>query len=59
MRRKKILEALKEWLADNKGKYLDHQSWLGDTEGGFYSQDTFDFKKLLEEIDAFHEQFKP
>ncbi len=53
-----MLEALKKWLADRKGNYLDHQSWLGDTEGGFYSQDTFDFEKMLEEIDAFHEQFK-
>lgn len=49
---------LKAHLAEKKANYVEHSSWNGDTEGGFYDTDEFDFDKLCVEIDAFSESFK-
>jgi hypothetical protein len=54
----RFVKMLKAHLSDKKDNYLEHDSWLGDTESGFYSQDTFDFDALLKEIDKFSETFK-
>lgn len=53
-----VFGKLKEWLKERKEKYVEHRSWVGDTESGFYSTDEFDMDKLLAEIDAFSEQLK-
>lgn len=53
-----FVKCLKEHLTENQGEFVEHLSWLGDTEGGFYSEDRFDFDKLLAEIDKFSESFK-
>lgn len=53
----KFVEGLKQRLADNKDNYLEHRSMLGDTEGGFYSTDEFEFEKLIAEIDKFSAEF--
>lgn len=50
--------ALKQRLSDNKGNYINHWSMMGNTEGGFYSTDEFDFDNLLKEIDDFSAEFK-
>lgn len=55
---KDIFEKLKAHLRKKQSNYLVHNSWLGDTEGGFYSTDEFDFNKLCEEIDAFSLELK-
>lgn len=54
----KFLEGLKKHLKDHQAEFNEHHSWCGDTEGGFYDQDIFDFDKLIAEIDKFSESFK-
>lgn len=53
-----FVEQLKKRLGDSQGKYNHHWSMLGDTQGGFYSADEFDFDALLKEIDTLSEEFK-
>lgn len=55
---KDIFERLKAHLRDKQKNYVEHNSWNGDTEGGFYDTDDFDFDKLCAEIDAFAEELK-
>ena len=55
---KLFIDGLKRHLGENKSNYVEHNSWLGDTESGFYSADEFDFDALLKEIDKFSESFK-
>ena len=52
-----FVEKLKARLDQNKGNYLDHNSWIGDTESGFHSEDRFDFDALIKEIDKFSAEF--
>ena len=52
-----FVEQLKQRLADTQGNYNEHHSWCGNTEGGFYDTDEFDFDALLKEIDTFSEEF--
>lgn len=54
----KFVEALKKRIRDNGANYFQHHSWLGDTEGGFYDVDEFDFDALLKDIDEFSASFK-
>lgn len=53
----KFVEGLKQRLAENKDNYLEHLSMAGDTEGGFYEQDLFNFENLIAEIDKFSAEF--
>ena len=53
-----FVEKLKERLKNNQGNYNEHHSWCGNTEGGFYDTDKFDFDALMKEIDTFSEEFK-
>jgi hypothetical protein len=53
-----MLEKLKGWLREKQPNYVEHFSMAGSTEGGFYSDDVFDFDKLCAEIDAFGGQLK-
>lgn len=55
---KEFAEKLKEHLRENQTEFHEHHSWCGDTEGGFYDEDVFDFDKLLAEIDKFSATFK-
>ena len=52
-----FIEQLKKRLKDSQGNYLEHHSMCGDTEGGFYDTDEFDFDALLKEIDTFSAEF--
>lgn len=54
----KFAEALKKRLKDNQKKFHQHYDMMGDTEGGFYEQDDFDFDAMLKEIDEFAAEFK-
>lgn len=53
-----VFAKLKEWLRERQSNYVEHSSWNGDTESGFYDLDEFDFEKLCEEIDAFSKDLK-
>ncbi len=53
-----LIRKLKEHLKNSQYKYVDHNSWLGDTETGFFTADTFDIDKLMLEIDDFCEEFE-
>ncbi len=46
-------EALKQHINENKDVWLHHYSMLGDTQGGFYSQDDVDLEALNKMIDDF------
>lgn len=50
--------ALKGHLHKNQQEFVEHLEMCGDTEGGFYDEDLFDFDKLCAEIDRFAVQFK-
>lgn len=52
------LQALKDHLRQNKENFVFHNSWCGDTEGGFYATDDFDMEKLCKEIDSFGESLR-
>jgi hypothetical protein len=54
----KFVESLKKHLEENKSKYVEHDSWCGCTESGFYETDDFDMDKLMAEIDEFSKTFK-
>lgn len=54
----KFVEKLKQHLTENKNKYAEHHSWMGDTESGFYDTDEFDMDELLKQIDEFSATFK-
>ena len=54
----RFVEALKKRLAENKANFVSHHSWCGNTEGGFYDTDEFDFDNLMKEIDEFSAEFK-
>jgi hypothetical protein len=49
---------LKERLRENIENYVEHNSWMGDTERGFYSTDELDFDKLCAEIDKLGEEIR-
>lgn len=55
---KEMLEKLKAWLKEHQSNYHQHYDMMGDTEGGFYEQDDFDFEALMREIDAFSDSMK-
>ena len=53
-----FVELLKQHLRDHKDQYIEHNSWNGNTESGFYATDDFDMGKLLAQIDAFTAWFQ-
>ena len=55
---KELLGKLRKHLIENKSNYVEHHSWLGDTEGGFYSEDEFSIGKLCDEIDNFEKMLE-
>lgn len=52
------IQKLKDWLLEKKANYVTHYDMMGDTEGGFYETDEFNFDDLLKEIDAFSAAMK-
>lgn len=55
---KDLIEKLKEHLRNRQEMYVEHHSWCGDTEMGFYSTDDFDIDQLMKEIDVFAASFQ-
>jgi hypothetical protein len=53
-----FIEKLKLHLELRKPLYHEVNSWGGNSETGFYTEEHFDFDKMLEEIDAFSATFK-
>lgn len=56
--RSTLLNRLKEWLRERQGSYVHVNDWCGDTEGGFYTETTFDFDDLCKQIDEFGEELR-
>lgn len=49
---------LKKHLSEKTEDWLDHNSWNGDTEGGFYTTNEVDLEKLFLCIDEFGAQLR-
>jgi len=50
-----VLERLKIWLTNRQDKFVQVDSWVGDTEAGFHDEVHFDMDDLLAQIDEFGE----
>lgn len=55
---KEFIEKLKVHLRAKRSVYVEHNSWNGDTEMGFYETDNFDIEKMMTEIDEFSASFQ-
>jgi len=55
---KAFVAALKAHLTDNSHRFYQVNDMAGDTEGGFYTEVSFDMTALNEAIDEFTESFK-